>query len=53
VGSADLGAAPEWEENNETKTGYKIWLVLTDDVTSSGMTSWNPTDYLFEHNLIP
>jgi hypothetical protein len=31
----------------------KIWLVLTADVDcGNGMTAWNPTDYLFEYNLI-
>lgn len=29
--------------------GAKIWLVLSDDVTcGTGMTGWNPTEYLFE-----
>ena len=32
----------------------KIWLVLTDDVDydNQKMVGWNPTEYLFEHNLI-
>lgn len=31
----------------------KIWLVLSDDVVSGGeMTGWNPTEYLFEYDLI-
>ena len=33
--------------------GIKIWLVLTDDLGADGMTGWNPSEYLFEHNLIP
>lgn len=35
-------------------TGAKIWLVLSSDydATTHGMTAWNPTKYLFEHNLI-
>lgn len=35
--------------------GIKIWLVLTSDVNCDipAMTAWNPTEYLFEHNLIP
>ncbi|HEY94522.1 MAG TPA: hypothetical protein G4O15_06240 [Dehalococcoidia bacterium] len=32
-------------------TGVKIWLVPADDVTETGMTAWNPAEYLFEHNL--
>ncbi len=34
------------------QTGDKIWLVLSSDLTDSVMTSWNPTDYLFEQKLI-
>ncbi len=34
--------------------GAKIWLVLSDDVDcfSENMIGWNPTEYLFENNLI-
>lgn len=32
--------------------GSKIWLVLTSD-WNNGMTAWNPTEYLFEYELIP
>jgi hypothetical protein len=34
--------------------GAKIWLVLSDDVDcfSQNMIGWNPTEYLFENNLI-
>ena len=34
--------------------GAKIWLVLSADVNcdSAMMIGWNPTKYLFEHNLI-
>ncbi|HEY6000829.1 MAG TPA: hypothetical protein VI078_16200 [bacterium] len=35
--------------------GAKIWLVLSDDVQCTAPTQllgWNPTDYLFEYNLI-
>ena len=39
-GSLDAGDYPQ------------IWLVLADDVTESGMTGWNPSEYLFEHNAI-
>ena len=34
--------------------GAKIWLVLSSDVDCGGqqMVGWNPTEYLFENNLI-
>ena len=35
--------------------GAKIWLVLSGDVkcdAPSQMTGWNPTEYLFEYNLV-
>jgi len=36
--------------------GAKIWLVLSEDVDSESdptqMTGWNPTEYLFEYDLI-
>lgn len=32
----------------------KVWLVLSDDfVLDTGMVGWNPTEYLFEYDLIP
>ncbi len=30
----------------------KVWLVLAGDFDESGMIGWNPTDYLFEFDLI-
>ena len=34
--------------------GPKVWLVLSDDVdcTTELMTGWNPSEYLFEYNVI-
>jgi len=32
--------------------GAKVWLVLADDIDGTKMTAWNPTEYLFEANLI-
>ena len=34
--------------------GAKIWLVLSDDVDCDGalMIGWNPSEYLFEYDLI-
>ena len=33
-------------------TGDKIWLVLSNDLTDTVMTGWNPSEYLFESALI-
>ncbi len=31
----------------------KIWLILSSDVTcGTGMTGWNPSEYLFEYKMI-
>ena len=51
---------PALYDENFTSTcsgavGAKIWLVRSDDVqceSSTTMLRWNPTDYLFEGNLI-
>ena len=32
--------------------GYKIWLVLTDDITGGSFIAWTPDAYLFENNRI-
>lgn len=33
--------------------GSKVWLVLTDDVDcNTGMSAWNPGEYLFEYSTI-
>lgn len=33
-------------------TDVKIWLVLTADISGGSLSGWNPTDYLFEYDLI-
>jgi hypothetical protein len=33
-------------------TGAKIWLVPTGDMSGGSFIAWNPTQYLFESNLI-
>jgi len=40
--------------NTGTLEGAKIWLVLSSDVncTAKTMTAWQPTEYLFENNVI-
>lgn len=31
---------------------YKIWLVLTSDLADNTLLGWNPTEYLFEAELL-
>lgn len=52
-GSVDTGDMPSMNDEN-FDTGAKIWLVLSDDVDCmmAGMIGWNPTEYLFEYDLI-
>ena len=40
--------------NNPAYEGAKIWLVLSSDVDCdmAYMIGWNPTEYLFEYDLI-
>lgn len=50
----DLGAdvaSPIYDWNG-SGDGYKIWLVLTDDITGGQFNAWNPDAYLFENNRI-
>jgi len=50
MGSVETGDLPMADDENE---GAKIWLVLSDDVDCGNkMTGWNPTEYLFEYDLI-
>lgn len=65
-GSVDTGDLPiEADKNNlenpdryeyidEDYNGAKIWLTLSDDVDFEldKMVGWNPTEYLFEYDLI-
>lgn len=54
TGSADLGedvASPSYDWNGPGD-GYKIWLVLTEDIDDTAFTAWNPDSYLFENNRI-
>ena len=49
--SADIGTIPvDADVNDEAK----IWLVLSDDYNADTdrMSGWDPTEYLFENNLI-
>jgi len=49
----DTGSLPaEWDDNYGD--GAKIWLVASDDVDCDMeyMIGWNPTEYLFEYQLM-
>jgi len=54
AGSPDLGMDLPDSDDANYPDGAKIWLVLSDDYdgTNTKMTAWNPTEYLFENNLI-
>ena len=49
----NIGDMPR-ECDDNYPTGAKIWLVLSADVdcVNQTMIGWNPTEYLFENNLI-
>jgi hypothetical protein len=49
-GDFDFTSIPIDEDTNAP--GSKIWLVLSSDVGTGLMVGWNPTEYLFENNLI-
>jgi hypothetical protein len=53
TGSRDFGHNLPTDPDANTD-GAKIWLVLSDDYDDTGMKmiGWDPTEYLFEHNLI-
>ena len=53
-GSINLGRdLPQWPSDQNHPEGAKIWLVPTSDYTvGTGMTAWNPVNYLFETALI-
>lgn len=53
-GSVDTGDLPT-EDDVNYPDGAKIWLVLSDDVDPDNEVfrwRWNPTEYLFEYDLI-
>jgi hypothetical protein len=51
--SVDTGSMPSMSDDNYM-SGAKIWLVLSNDVdcVMQSMIGWNPTEYLFEYDLI-
>ncbi len=54
AGTADHGDLPAVTDANR-EDGAKLWLVLSEDVDcgeESQMVGWQPTEYLFEYDLI-
>jgi len=53
MGSEDTGDLPA-EDDDNCPDGAKVWLVLSGDVDCDAekMIGWNPTEYLFEYDLI-
>jgi len=54
MGSAELTMDLPDSVDANYPGGAKIWLVLSSDydATNKKMVAWDPTEYLFEHNLI-
>jgi hypothetical protein len=53
-GNRDTGSIPYGDDVNYPDGG-KIWLVLTADIDTEASTfkwAWNPTEYLFEYDLL-
>lgn len=48
-GDIHLDGSVELEQD---LSGDKIWLVLNLDIVGGALSGWNPSEYLFEHNLI-
>ncbi len=40
------------DDPDDKREGVKIWLVPTDEIDEESLTGWNPSEYLFEYNLI-
>ena len=53
AGSVDTGDLPSGDDENYSE-GAKIWLTLSKDVDFEldKMVGWDPTEYLFEYDLI-
>jgi len=58
-GCFDIGSLPveedanyELDDDGNQSGGAKLWLVLSSDYDGTSWSAWNPTEYLFEHNLI-
>ena len=56
AGSVNIGEDLPTAEDVNVDDGAKIWLVTPENCTEEGWTTWangwNPTEYLFEYDLI-
>ncbi|HUV93264.1 MAG TPA: hypothetical protein VMX14_00350, partial [Anaerolineae bacterium] len=52
AGSQDLAMDLPDPADENYSNGAKIWLVLSSDYDGAKMVKWNPTEYLFEYDLI-
>ena len=54
AGKGTIGAPDEQPNADSPSDGDKIWLVLADDLNddASMLEAWNPSEYLFENDLI-
>lgn len=52
-GNVHISGVANIGSGGEVAGKYKIWLVLTSDLTGTSFNSWHPASYLFEHKLIP
>lgn len=54
AGSEDLGMSLPDAQDANYPDGAKIWLVLSSDYDADNnlMIAWNPTEYLFEYDLV-
>ncbi len=50
-GSGNLSLTGSYEFGADLNNA-KIWLVLSGDIVGGSLSGWQPTEYLFEHNLI-
>lgn len=50
IGENAIGSIPQVGDPNAP--GAKIWVVPTSYITGDKITTWNPANILFEHNLI-
>jgi hypothetical protein len=50
MGGYDFTSIP-WSVDTNSP-GAKIWLVKSAAIVGTEISGWNPTEYLFEHNLI-
>lgn len=50
--SIELGMDLPDAADANSGVGAKLWIVLASDYSGTGMTAWNPTQYLFDKGLV-